>query len=258
MKFSKPHLTGALVISLSLAALTACGGGGDGGTPAPVTTAEGAYSGTIGNNTSVSAFNAVVLEDGQFWTIYGNSVGGTLYASGLMQGQGASSNGAFTSSNIRDFFYYPPITGTLTASFVAGASLNGTVTSSNGNFGFNGTAIPAAQFNYNTPALLADVVGNWTVTSTSTNVIALSIAANGSYTGHDNGGCTISGTIAPRASGKNIFNVQMLIGPAPCALPGWTGGGIGIYSTLANGTHQLILATVDSSRTYGSAAFGTR
>jgi hypothetical protein len=105
---------------------------------------------------------------------------------------------------------------------------------------------------------LSDVVGNWTLTSTSTNVIAVSIAANGTYTGNDNSGCTLSGTITPRVSGKNIFDTRMLIGPAPCALPGWTGGGIGIYSTLNNGTHQLILATVDSSRTYGSAAFGTR
>jgi hypothetical protein len=41
-------------------------------------------------------------------------------------------------------------------------------------------------------------------------------------------------------------------------MPGWTGGCTGIYLTLASGTHQLILGAVDSTHTYGSAAFGTR
>lgn len=251
-------MPGTVVISIALATLTACGGGGGDSLPTPFTTAEGVYSGTISNSTTVSSFSTVVLDDGTFWTMYGYSVGNTFYVSGISQGKGTSGNGTFTSSNIRDFITDPPFAGTLTASYVAGASLTGSFSSASGNVGFSGTAVPAAQFNYNTPALSSNVVGNWTLTSISTNLISMNIAANGSYTAVENGGCTVSGTIVPRASGKNIFDLRMLFGPAPCSLPGLTGDGIGIYSTLANGTQQLILNAVDTSRTYGSAAFGTR
>lgn len=84
------------------------------------------------------------------------------------------------------------------------------------------------------------------------------VAANGAFTGTTADGCSLSGTLVPRPSGKNIFNFQLNLGPAPCALPGATGAGIGIYTTLANGMHQLIIASVDVSRTFGSVAFGTR
>jgi hypothetical protein len=256
VEYSKQALTGFVAISVSMAALTACGGGGSSSTSAG--TAEGVYKGTVSNSSTASAFNAVVLEDGQIWALYGNSIGGTLFVSGLIQGQGTTNNGSFSSSSVKDFGTNPSVAGTLNASYVAGASLAGTFSSASGNVSLAGTAVPAADFNYNTPALLSDVLGNWTLISTSTNVISMNIAANGTYTGTDTGGCTLSGTITPRSSGKNIFNTTMSIGPAPCALPGWTGGGIGIYSTLTNGTHQLILAAVDSSRAYGSASFGTR
>jgi len=239
------------------AILTGCGGGGD-SPAAAATTAEGPYSGTVTNSTTASAFSAVVLEDGQVWTIYGNTVGGVLLASGLIQGQGASSNGTFTSSTIKDFGASPALAGTLNATYVQGASLAGSITEGGGSIGFSGTAIPATTFNYNTPALLSNVVGAWTLSSTSGATISLTVSANGAFAGTATGGCALSGTLTPRPSGKNIFNVQMTMGPAPCSLPGWTGGGIAIYSTLANGGHQLIVGSVDSSRTYGSASFGTR
>lgn len=244
----------AIVLALAVAG---CGGGG-GDNPAPATTAEGTYRGTITNSPSASAFSAIVLEDGQIWTAYGNSVGGGLVVSGLIQGQGTSSNGSFTSSTVKDFGVVPAIAGTLSATYVAGVSLSGTVAAGGSTVGFNGTALPAAEFNYNTPATLSSVVGNWNLSSTSGNAIALTVAANGTFTGTATGGCSLSGSLAPRPSGKNIFNFQLTNGPAPCALAGWSGAGIGLYTTLANGSHQLVIAAVDVSRTFGSIAFGTR
>jgi hypothetical protein len=239
--------------------LSGCGGGGSAAPAATAsTTAEGTYSGSITNSTTASAFSTVVLEDGQVWAMYGNNVGGQLVVLGIIEGQGASNNGTFTSTTIKDFGASPAISGSLNATYVTGASLTGTITAGGGTFGIKGTAIPAATYDYNTPASLGSVVGNWNMSSTSGNSIALNIAANGTFTGTATGACSLSGSVTPRPSGKNIFNVQMTIGPAPCALAGWTGGGIAIYTALANGTHQFILATVDSSRTYGSAAFGTR
>jgi hypothetical protein len=239
------------------AILTGCGGGGD-SPAAPATSPEGVYSGSITSSTVASAFSTVVLEDGQVWTIYGNTVGGVLVVNGLIQGQGTSSNGTFTSSTMKDFGASPALAATLNATYVQGASLAGTITEAGGSIGFSGTATPATTFDYNTPAQLSNVVGAWTLSSTSGNTIALTVSATGAFTGTATGGCSVSGTFTPRPSGKNIFNFQMTIGPAPCTLAGWTGGGIAIYSTLANGSHQLIVGSADASRTYGTASIGTR
>ena len=252
-----------MVLAVSVAsALTACGGGGSDSTspppPPPVTTAEGAYNGTVTHTTNASAFSAVLLEDGQIWQLYGSDIGGSLIVSGLMQGQGVSSNGSFTSTTTKDFGLNPAPTFMLNASYVAGVSLKGTYTFGAASASFAGTAIPAAQFNYNTPASLPSVVGNWSMSEIGGNMLAVTIAANGTFTMISNSGCTTSGTVAARTSGKNIFDVQMIKGPAPCSGPGLKIAGIGIYTTLANGTHQFIMAVVDVSRMYGTAAFGTR
>ena len=247
----------AYLCVLMASVLSACGGGGDSGATAGPS-AEGAYSGAITGSSTSSAFSAVVLEDGQVWALYGNAIGGGLVVGGIVQGQGISNNGTFTSTTIKDFGYLPPVAGTLDATYVAGASIQGTVTAGGGSIGLSGSAIPSTSFNYNTPALVSNIAGNWTLSSTSGNTIALNIASNGTFTGTATGGCTLSGSVAARPSGKNIFNVQLTNGPAPCALPGFQGNGIGIYTALASGAHQLIVAVIDSSRTYGAASFGTR
>ena len=239
--------------------LAGCGGGGS-STPTPVSgpSAEGAYKGTITNSATASAFNAVVLEDGQYWTLYGNSAGGVLVVNGLIQGQGTSTNGTFTSSTLKDFGYSPAVSGTLNATYAAGASISGTVVLGAGSIGLTGTAVPTATFDYNTAASVSNVVGAWTLSSTSGQTIALNIASGGSFTGLVSNGCSLTGTVSPRPSGKNILNVQLTFGPAPCSLPGQQAVGIGIYTTLVTGAHQLIVAVTDSTRTYASTSFGTR
>jgi hypothetical protein len=243
---------------LVVGAMSGCGGGGGDTATATSATAEGTYSGAITNDTVAAAFDAIVLEDGQIWTLYGNVVGGTLEVLGLLEGQGTSSNGSFTSTTIKDFGASPAIAASMTATYVPSTSIAGTITAPAGSLGFNGTAIPASVFNYATPASLSNIVGAWTLASTSGNSIAINVAANGTFTGQSNGSCTLSGLMVPRPSGKNVFNVQLTIGPAPCSLPGFLGGGIALYLPLANGTHQLIFAVVDASRSVGTAAFGTR
>lgn len=243
-----------------LGVLTACGGGGGGGggNPAPMASAEGVYKATVTNSPNVSVLNAIVLEDGQFWGIYGNDVGGGLVVNGLVQGQGTSNNGAFTSSTIKDFGVVPAAPATLNATYVPGGSISGSFVEGNSTFTISGAVVPTTSFDYNSPASLSNIVGNWNLSSTSGNQIPITIAINGTFTGIAVTGCSVSGTVTPRPSGKNVFNVQWTNGASPCSLPGLAGAGIGIYTTPANGTHQLLVAVIDSSRTYGSVAFGTR
>lgn len=242
--------------ALGALALTACGGGG-GDPPTAAVSAEGGYAGTLTGSSS-SAFRVLVLEDGQYWALYGTDSGGTLFVNGLIQGQGTTGNGTFTSSNLRDFGYQPALAGTLNATFVSGTSISGSATINGQVVGLNGTTSQAGSISYNTPATISSVAGQWSLSSTSGGTISLNIASDGAFTATGSNGCQISGTVVPRASGKNVLNVSLTFGPAPCGLPGQQAAGIAVRSTLPTGGAQLTVAVIDSTRTYGSAAFGKR
>lgn len=248
-----PCLT-AVALSLGLAA---CGGGGDdaGGSAGPK--AEGAYAGTLTGSAS-SAFQLLVLENDEYWSLYGTTSGNTFLVAGFVQGSGASNNGSFASSNALDFGFATPVHGTVSATYVAGTSIQGSTAAAGQTVTFSGTAIAASTYNYATAALLADIQGSWSLTSLAGAPASLNVSAAGALTGSSQG-CTFSGTITPRPSGKNVFNVALTFGAAPCLLPGQSASGIAI-SNLVAGTarRQLIVAGVNSTRTSGTALFGTR
>ena len=123
---------------------------------------------------------------------------------------------------------------------------------------FTGTPIIGSTYDYNAAANLALITGAWTMTALDASVINLTIAGNGAIVG-STGGCSFTGTLTPRASGKNVFNTSVTFGAAPCVLAGQTATGIGLTYLLAGGaTRQLLIAGVDATRTTGTALFGTR
>jgi len=245
---------------LASAAMVACGGGGGDTTPtASVPTAEGVYGGQLTGNTTSTAFELLVLENGEFWSIYGTQFGNSFGVAGFVQGSGTSSTGSFTSSNGKDFGFAPAVAGTTTAAYNATAkTITGTTTSGTSSVAFSGGPIPGSLYNYDTAASLTTIAGSWSTTSLTGEGIALNVAANGSYTAVGTSGCNFSGTITPRASGKNVFNVGITFGAAPCALAGQSGTGIALAYPITGGLTQLLVAATDSTRTYGSAVFGTR
>jgi hypothetical protein len=92
------------VVQVALASIliSACGGGGGGGDsvpPPPAGTAEGLWDGTTDSGRAVSG---LVLDDDTYWFIY-SVEGNSEVIAGVVQGQGSSNNGSFTSSNARDF-----------------------------------------------------------------------------------------------------------------------------------------------------------
>jgi len=247
---------------LASALMAACGGGG-GDTTTTTTatgpTAEGVYGGTLTGDTTSSAFELLVLENGEFWSMYGTQIGNTLGVAGFVQGSGTSNNGSFTASNGKDFGYVPAVAVTVTASYNATAkTISGTTTAGTSSTAFSGGSIPGSLYNYDVAASLITIVGNWSTTSLTGESIALTVASNGSYTAVGTSGCHFSGTITPRASGKNVFNVAITFGAAPCALAGQSGNGIALAYPITGGLTQLLVAATDSSRTFGAAVFGTR
>lgn len=263
--------TGHMAASVAMAALAACGGGSAGGgvgggnddtgsAPPPAQgTPEGAYAGTLtGSVRPWNSFQMVVLENDESWTIYGNTVGDTFYVGGFIRATGVSGSGSMAYSGW-DYSNDVPTQPSMSLSYVPGTSLQGPIIYPGGSMWLQGTTAAAAPYDYNKPASLASVAGNWDLTALDGSPVAATVQADGTFTTHS-GGCVSTGTVAPRPSGKNVFNVMLVTGPAPCDTPNAASTGIAIYSPIeGSSAHQLIVGTVDADAAYlGSLAVGTR
>jgi hypothetical protein len=243
--------------------LAACGGGGGGGggsavAIAPVTKVEGYYAGTVSTG---SQFQLLALENDQVYALIGNTdTQGVFRVNSLVEGQGTSSNGSFSVANAKEYSSTGSVfAGSISGTFSPRATVMGTVTSpSFGTASFTGTSPVTASFNYDTAASINIVSGNWAGSTLYGGGVNFSVAATGALTGISAAGCRFTGSAAPRASGKNVLDVTVTFGPAPCELPGVTGTGIGVTSLLANGQRQLLLAVTNSSRTTGVVVFAQR
>lgn len=250
--------TKLIVVSVLTALVTAgCGGGGGDSTSTPASpSAEGAYSGTLSGGTS-SGFRMLILENGDYWALYGAESANQFLVEGFIQGQGVSSNSSFTSTNAKDFGVNPPANGSITASYVARSSIQGSATGGGQTVSFSGVSIPSTSFDYNTAASISNITGSWVLTSLEGTSVSLTVASGGSFTGTAQG-CNFTGTLAPRPSGKNVYNLTLTFGAAPCGLPNSTGTGIALSYIVNGGARQLIIAGTDASRTDGTVLFGLR
>lgn len=78
----------------------------------------------------------------------------------------------------------------------------------------------------------------------SSAVYTLNIGPSGSFTG-STGGCSFSGTTTTRASGKNVFDIALTFGAAPCRQPNHAMSGIALSYPVAGGKRQLVIAGND-------------
>ena len=271
MNWNQSFVSGAALATL----MAGCGGEAGTGTPgadfglgtsstATTTTttvpltpgeAQGVFEGTASNGLY---FNTLVLDNDQYYTIYGTLAGGTFDVTGLLTGTGQSSNGGFTSADLKDF---PaggiPLLGTMSASYTPGEIFNEVVSRGGTAVTFPGMAPVNTRYVYNTPANLADISGAWTMTTMAGIPASLNIAADGTYTA-TSPECNFSGSMMPRASNKNVFDVTVTFGSAPCVLPNQAASGHAITYFLGNGNRQLLLAASDAARSVATVLAGVR
>lgn len=251
-------------LASALLALSACGGGGGGDAgpastqPTPTTaSAEGVYGGTLSGNTGASAFDLIVLDDGTYWALYGSTAANALVVSGFVQGHGTSNSGSFT-GDAKDFGVVPALGGTVSAQYTVSPSINGSITTGARAVTFTGGAVPNSTYVYAKPAALGDIAGSWTLQLSEGETLPITVTGTGAITGVASGGCHITATATPRASGKNIFDISLTYGPVPCSLNGQVSTGIAIVYPLSTGGSQLGLAVVDSTRSFGLVGVATR
>jgi hypothetical protein len=236
---SKRPLTFAL---LTLTLLAACGGGGGGGSGAAddqasgqggsseikgPQSAEGYWSGTSSAGTTI---HLAVLENGESWGIYTSTQGS--FVSGALQGQ-TQTEGAELTGTGRNYSFSTEgfSTGTLKAQVRTKTSL---VTNSLAGF----SATLAYNSGYDARATLADLAGRYLIFGRSGRDLIIpshvDINAQGVFSNLENG-CTRMGSLTPRASGKNIYNMTVSFS--------------GACTSFASGTRLQGIAFLDKSVT---------
>lgn len=236
----------AAIIAASI--LSACGGGSSSSTPsvapvAPPVTAEGLWNGTASNGRAVSA---IVLDDGNTWVLYTGQTNKLI--AGALQGSGASNNGSFTTSNALDFNLEGNgvNAASVSASYKQKQSFNGSIAYANQTVSFTTTY----STDYDVAPSLATVAGSYAgpmAAKGGSELAAVTIDASGKVTAVGAGGCTSTGTIAPRAKG-NVYNLSITVGTAHCATPGAIITGIGYFDAA---TKRLYATGLNSARTDG-------
>jgi len=242
------------------AAVSACGGGNGAASPVPtVERPEGVYGGTLTGSTSPD-FLMLVLENGELWSLYGTAAAPGFIVGGLVQGSLSVSGTSFNAADMRDYGVLPATAGTAAGSFnKAAGTITGNSVIGGAPVSFSGGPIAGSLYNYDTPASLASVSGPWTLSSLDGDTIFLNVGMGGAITATTASGCTFSGSAAPRASGKNVFDVSITFGPAPCLLAGQSASGIALTYPITGGTQtQLLVALQNATRMAGNAAVGVR
>ena len=229
--------------------------------PTVNTSAEGVYSGSLASGPlGATDFLAIVLEDGSFWTLYGQAGATSFTVQGFARGSGTSSDGTFASSAATDFGASPPATFTLDATYNSALdTMEGSITTGATTSTFAGGAISSGPYDYGAAPDPQIVTGTWTVQDADGVSYALVVAADGTFNfAEQGGGCTGAGSFSPRASGKNVFDVSVQFDDvAECADQNGSATGIALaYPLTGTDTIQLIAAVNDQS-TFGFAIFGT-
>lgn len=223
----------AVACFVTIGFLTGCGGGGGGGSPA-AGTSEGFWTGTTSTGYGV---NIAVLENGETWGVYtsGGYLVGALH--GQSSGTGTSFAAAGSNFNLVNWSVTSgSYTGTVTAKSTISATSN------------TGASISMRySSDYDSAATLINATGNYTVYGVSAlgsaNGVSMNVTSGGLITSTISGTCSATGSLAPRGSGKNVYNLTMTFNGSGCALGnGGTASGILLLDRTSIPVKALALA----------------
>jgi hypothetical protein len=232
----------------------ACGGGYSesnvASLPQPTaTSAEGRWTGSTSTGRSVAG---LVLDDGSYWLFY-TARGNPNVLAGLVQGTGTSHSGSLGSSNTRDFNLEG--TGiraaTMRGSYVPNQSFHGTIAYFNGDTeSFMSTYDTDSESAPN----LTQVAGTYAELRADHHTVTVTVDASETLSGHASDGCTVAGTLSPRATG-NEFQTSVTFGGGACPQGTETFTGVAFYDAATN---RLYGAALNHVRTDSFIFLGTK
>jgi hypothetical protein len=194
--------------------------------PPPAPTAEGGWTGSTTNG---ERFFGAILDTGAYYFLYTAPMTNSI--TGVLQGDGSSVNGVFSSSDARDFHLGGVVPATVTASYAARATLSAILNESGMSVGFNATYVPA----YDNPVTLASYAGTYQAPPSFAVTVDPTGAVTGSFPG-----CVFTGTAGPRG-GVGVLNLTLAFGGgAGCVLGTSTLTGIAFFYDAAHTRLALI------------------
>ncbi len=232
----------------------ACGGGYSesnvASLPQPTaTSAEGRWTGTTSTGRAVAG---LVLAGGSYWLFY-SAIGNPHILAGLVQGTGTSHSGSFGSSNTRDFNLESLgiRAATMRGSYVPNKSFHGTIAYLTGDTeSFTSTYDGDSESAPN----LTQVAGTYSGLRTDNHTVTVTVDAAGTLSGHASDGCTIVGTLSPRAKG-NVFHTSVTFGGGTCRQATEAFTGVASYDA---STQRLYGAGLNNARTSSFLFLGTK
>jgi len=212
--------------------------------------AEGFWVGTTANGTNV---NLAILENGETWGLYGSSTSLTGAVYGVTSTSGTSLSCSGYGFN---FVTRTSGIGTFTGNVTTKGNINFYVS--------DGTNLTGAyDASYEQQASVASIAGTyigWAVTGgiapqATTVVVNASGSISSSFV-YGSLSCTTTGKATPRATGKNVFNVQLSFAGNYCSLGnGAVVNGVATYNAV---NRQLITMALNSAKSDGLIYLGTR
>jgi hypothetical protein len=219
---------------------------GGGGAPAQqVNTAEGFWTGPVSSGFNL---NLAVLENGEAWGVYasGNTIFGALQ--GSVKGEGTALTGNGTD------YYFP--TDSATVATVAGTVNQKTSIEARSSTGVTMSLKYSAA--YDQPASLATLAGQYAISGRTFDggfaANRLTIDSSGTFVLVD-GQCTATGNLAPRNSGKNVFNLNVGFA-GDCLITGPVAGVA--YLETASTPMSLVALALKTDKSDGMIVVGTR
>jgi len=236
-------LKGLILADISLFTLAGCGGGGGGDTGTNADP-QGIWSGPT--STGYIA-NTVILETGETWGIYssGNTIYGGLYGT-------ATTNGNTVSISGTDFNFIKNQTaqGSLSGPIVAKSTMT-----------ISGSGV-TTQLTYNPTydATASPVTGSWAFNGRSSTYALAPATVTINNTGGfvlNQTNCSTTGNLTQRATGKNIYNINLTSVGIGCAIGQSSISGVAYIDTTTNPNRMLILA-LTSTKNDGLVIIATR
>ncbi len=206
----------------------------------------------------------IILEDGRYYSFYENSSFSSEdeYVFGLMQGSGKEKGKDFVSTDLVEYSSKRSYaSGSFNVSFPSDNEIEGTATTflngSSLKTNFKGVKKPKEEFDFDKKTDLNDVRGVWAANSYFDGAGAeIVVKDDQTLSGMVGEGCTFEGKIKPHASGKNIFDVEIKSGAAPCANAGESYSGVAAVVNYGNDGPELIVMGNNKERTAGIYIYG--
>lgn len=263
--------SGILLSGIVAFMLSACGGGGGNpGTcmasaitcaqvsgsgapaaPVPASPPAGLYRGTSADGRTAAA---LVRQSGALWVIYSGAGAATLIA-GAAQGTATFANGTFSVPDLRDFSVERQAisNGTMTGTYAANSTVNGTATFSASSLSFTAT-FDVSSTQAPTLSTIAGLYSGTAATLGGTESTSFTIAPDGSVTGSTPSGCAFAGSAVPEST-INAYDVSVTFRGGACSNGNATVTGVAYYDA---GVQRLTAAALNGDRSNGFILSATK